>query len=90
MRLDANQICYYRLMKSRIVVVNDKMQKDYSYELVASPGKEFDQEFMPELTPAEMLELGVFGGRYMRDCGDEFPKDWFASAKFAIDASDPS
>lgn len=90
MRLDANQICYYRLMKSRIVVVNDKMQKDYSYELVASPGKEFDQEFMPELTPAEMLELGVFGGRYMRDCGDEFPKDWFASAKFAMDASDPA
>lgn len=29
-----------------------------------------------------MLELGIFGGVYMRDCGDEFPNDWFAQAKF--------
>ncbi len=76
-------------MKKRVVVVNDKMQKGYSYELVASPGKSFDPEFKPQLTPAQMLELGVFGGRYMRDCTDEFPKDWFAAAKFAVDAADP-
>lgn len=65
------------------VVVNDKMQKGYEYELVEPVGKNFDPEFKPDLTPKEMLELGVFGGVYMRDCIDEFPKDWFKNAKFA-------
>ncbi|MEI6480316.1 MAG: hypothetical protein WCO12_02225 [bacterium] len=65
------------------VVVNDKMQKDYEYELNEPVGKNFDPEFKPDLTPKEMLELGIFGGVYMRDCIKEFPKDWFAHAKFA-------
>jgi hypothetical protein len=69
--------------KKRIVVVNDKMQKDYKYELTAPIGKNFDPGFKPDLTPKEMLALGVFGGVYMRDCTDEFPKDWFTKAKFA-------
>ena len=65
------------------VVVNDKMQKEYQYELAEPVGKNFDPEFKPDLTPKEMFELGVFGGVYMRDCIKEFPKDWFAHAKFA-------
>lgn len=68
--------------KSKIVVVNDKMQKNYRYELTMPVGKNFDSEFKPELTPKQMLALGVFGGRYMRDCRKEFPKDWFENAKF--------
>jgi hypothetical protein len=64
------------------VVVNDKMQKGYKYELTEPEGKNFDKEFDPDLTPKQMLELGVFGGRYMRDCRKEFPKDWFEKAKF--------
>lgn len=67
---------------SRIVTVNDKMQKKYHYILTQPVGKNFDPDFKPELTPKEMLELGVFGGRYMRDCKSEFPKDWFKNAKF--------
>ncbi len=59
------------------------MQKGYRYEMVEPIGKNFDSEFKPDLTPKEMLGLGVFGGVYMRDCTDEFPKDWFARAKFA-------
>jgi hypothetical protein len=54
----------------KTVIVDDKMQQGYSYELVAPVGEEFDTEFQPELTPKEMLALGVFGGVYMRDCRD--------------------
>lgn len=59
------------------------MQQGYQYELVAPEGKEFDPEFRPELTPKEMLELGVFGGRYMTDCQNEFPSAWFVRAKLS-------
>ncbi len=53
------------------VVVNDKMQTHYTYYLTESIGKNFDPEFKPTLTPKEMLELGVFGGKYMTDCKEE-------------------
>jgi hypothetical protein len=59
---------------NRKVIVNDKMQKGYEYMLTEAPGKNFDRDFRPQLTPADMLKLGVFGGRYMTDCRDEFPK----------------
>ena len=88
-------------MKPRTVVVNDLMQQGYRYELTEPPGENFDPEFKPELTPARMLEMGVFGGKYMTDCQDEFPAEWFENAKlsperrnnelnfFGIDASKP-
>ncbi|MBM3232312.1 hypothetical protein FJZ21_02960 [Candidatus Pacearchaeota archaeon] len=71
------------------VVVNDLMQKGYVYYLTEQMGKNFDIEFKPELTPKEMLELGVFGGKYMTDCKKEFPKDWFENAKFCHEKHDP-
>ncbi|HRH25994.1 MAG TPA: hypothetical protein PLF31_00755 [Candidatus Paceibacterota bacterium] len=66
----------------RSISVSDKMQSDYTYEISELPGKNFHPDFKPDLTPKQMLELGVFGGRYMRDCTNEFPKDWFTHAKF--------
>ena len=54
------------------------MQVDYRYELTASPGRNFHPDFRPELTPKQMLALGVFCGKYMTDCRNEFPADWFA------------
>ncbi len=59
------------------------MQQGYAYVLTCPMGKRFYPEFKPELTPKEMLELGVFGGIYMRDCADEFPASWFKKARFA-------
>jgi hypothetical protein len=88
-------------MTKRIVTVNDKMQRGYRYTLTAPAGRKFDPEFKPELTPAQMLKLGIFGGKYMTDCTREFPKSWFARAKlspkrkdvslnfFGVDASQP-
>lgn len=65
------------------VRVSDKMQRSYVYELSEPVGRNFDPEFRPHLTPKEMLELGVFGGVYMRDCQKEFPASWFRRAKLA-------
>jgi hypothetical protein len=61
------------MLKIKKIVVNDKMQKGYSYFLTEPVGKNFDPDFNPELTPKEMLELGVFGGKYMTDTKKEFP-----------------
>lgn len=76
-------------MKKR-VSVNDKMQKGYSYYLVEPKGKNFSKEFKPELSPKEMLELGVFGGKYMTDCRKEFPSSWFKKAKLNSKEHDAS
>jgi hypothetical protein len=77
-------------MNPKIVIVNDKMQKRYRYELVARMGKDFHPDFQPELTPKQMLELGVFGGKYMTDCRKEFPDDWFTHAQLATKGRDNS
>jgi len=45
-------------MRNRTVVVNDRMQKNYRYELSEPAGRNFDPDFRPELTPAQMLHLG--------------------------------
>jgi len=72
------------------VTVSDTMQQGYEYVTTARPGEDFDPTFKPELTPKEMLELGVFGGKYMTDCQDEFPKEWFKNAKLCHEFHDAS
>jgi hypothetical protein len=76
-------------MRPKEVVVNDRMQQGYRYVLTKAVGRGFDPGFNPQLTPREMLELGVFGGKYMTDCRDEFPKSWFARAKLSAERRDP-
>lgn len=73
----------------KIVMVYDLMQKGYTYELTEPVGKNFDPEFKPDLTPAECLMLGVFGGKYMTDCADEFPSDWFDGVRLSHGKRDP-
>jgi hypothetical protein len=86
---------------NKTIIVNDKMQKGYRYLRTEPAGKHFAPEFRPELTPEQMLRLGVFGGKYMTDCRREFPARWFAKAKlcaarhdarlnfFGVNASQP-
>ena len=88
-------------MKPKQVLVNDMMQKGYVYWRTKPMGREFRPGFKPELTPRQMLALGVFGGKYMTDCRKEFPASWFTRAKlspdrhraalnyFAVNASQP-
>ena len=78
-----------RTPRRKIVIVRDRMQRNYRYALTAPMGGDFDPQFAPELTPRQMLELGVFGGKYMTDCAGEFPKAWFAKAKLSPKARDP-
>jgi hypothetical protein len=74
---------------TRTITVNDRMQRGYRYELTEPVGTNFDPEFKPELTPAELLEMGVFGGKYLTDCRDEFPSAWFETAKLSHGKRDP-
>jgi hypothetical protein len=81
--------------------VNDRMQKGYTYQRTEPEGQNFDPRFQPQLTPRDMLAMGIFGGKYMTDCRDEFPSEWFDQAKlsperhdtklnfFGVDASKP-
>jgi hypothetical protein len=69
--------------RPRRVHVHDSMQRDYAYTLLEPMGENFHPDFRPEITPKEMLELGVFGGRYMTDCAEEFPDDWFEHARLS-------
>ena len=73
----------------RKVVVHDRMQRGYIYYRTEPAGRNFAPAFRPELTPAQMLRLGVFGGRYMTDCRREFPESWFTRAKLSPGRHDP-
>ena len=86
--------------RRRKIIVNDKMQRGYEYILTEPTGRNFDAGFCPELSPKQMLELGIFCGKYMNDCREEFPATWFRRAKlsakrdsrlnfFGVDASQP-
>lgn len=63
------------------VRVNEAYQKGYAYELTEPEGKNFDPDFKPELTPAAMLKLGIFGGDYFQEVPHEFPAAWFKGVK---------
>ena len=71
------------------VVVRDGMQENYSYELVVGMGQDYPSAFQPFYSPQEMLEMGVFEGKYCNDCREELPSSWFEKAKLS-DIPDPS
>ena len=69
--------------KGRQVRVHDRMcERPFSYTLAAAPGEgcRIPGKFTPKYTPAQMLAKGIFGGKYLNDCMDEFPREWFEAA----------
>jgi len=71
-----------------VIAVDDLMQRGYRYALVAPAGRRFDHGFAPHLAPREMLEMGVFEGKYLNDCREEFPEAWLRKAKLSA-VADP-
>ena len=76
-------------LKRRRVEVKDRMQSGYVYFCTEPVGENFHPHFQPELTPKQMLELGIFGGKYITDCRNEFPAAWFKKAKLSPLRKDP-
>ena len=63
------------------ISVDYRDQRNYTYKLTRRVGiwTEYPA-FKPELTPSEILNLGVFEGKKFNDCFREFPREWFLDA----------
>ncbi len=69
--------CIINRVQPKPIITNDFLQPGYAYEIVEHVGTNFSPEFQPQLTPKEMLNLGIFGGSYFYGGYSEYPKDWF-------------
>jgi hypothetical protein len=85
---------------NQIITSRDSLQPNYTYLPVELPGRNFNPEFKPELSPQKMLELGIFGGAYFEGNTEEYPIEWFTDAQmsdkpnpklnfFGVEASQP-
>jgi hypothetical protein len=66
------------------IIVNDRLQSGYSYRREAPVAADFAATFTPYYTPPQMLEMGVFEGKYLNDCQPELPADWFVKARLSV------
>lgn len=66
--------------KGVTIRVHNRIQQGYQYTLTESPGKGLPDEFQPAYSPAQLLALGVFEGKYLNDTLLEYPKEWFLPA----------
>jgi len=76
-------------MGKQSTLFNHRLQRD-RYVLSEPAGCNFHPQFEPELTRKGMLRLGIFGGKYLTECRDGFPSDWFAEAKLSSKSYDAS
>ena len=61
---ELDDACVDHVMK-RKVAVNDRMQDGYVYDRSEPVGRNFAPGSEPQLTPKQLLRLGVFGGKYI-------------------------
>jgi len=54
--------------------------RNTTYKLSKPYGKIRDGRFSPQLTPQQMLEKGVFEGRYINNDTAEYPREWYEAA----------
>lgn len=68
---------------------SDQFQTNYTYELIEPAGRNFADDLDPDLTPKEMLKLGVFGGAYFIGVEglipDDLPESWFRGVTLSGD-----
>lgn len=67
----------------RTVTVDEPYQSGYIYTPTEPVGKNFHEDFKPELIPKQMFQLGVFGGDYFQQIPSEFPADWFYATELS-------
>jgi hypothetical protein len=86
-RRESHPASWFRV--GRRVTARDKMTSGYTYTLAAPPGRlraglaaetRDAGPFRPKFSPAQMLALGVFEGKYLNDCWREFPREWYLGA----------
>lgn len=69
------------------ITYSDRFQKKYQYTLSEPEGKNFDPLFRPDLTPRQMLHMGIFGGAYfigVPGCiPSDLPRAWFQGIPFS-------
>lgn len=70
-------------MKSTTVKFKNAMQQG-EYVRARPSGDLSDRpDFKPHYTPQQMLEMGVFEGKYLNSCRGEYPAEWFKNAKLS-------
>ncbi len=76
-------------MPGKKILYSDNFQQGYMYYLTRPLGKNFDEGFSPDLTPKQMLDLGVFGGAYFIGVKNlipkDLPKEWFKNIAMSLD-----
>lgn len=65
------------------VIVDETYQTGYTYTPTEPVGSNFRKDFTPDLSPHEMLRLGIFGGDYFNETPNEFPAAWFKGVELS-------
>lgn len=71
------------MAKPKVITVNEPYQTGYEYTLTEPIGENFASDFTPQLTPKQMLQLGIFGGDYFQVVPKEFPAGWFKDVELS-------